>query len=115
MYEPANLSPNPPIITLVSKLPPTSQQILTQHQLHTCGGTASVYHGMTSGYKQFADQKAAVLIYPETKRDMNCRDINRATSLRHGGGGDSQTVANMVQYTFDKHAAPSSRAPRPAA
>jgi acetylxylan esterase len=57
---------------------------------------------MTTEYHQIASQKGYILIYPETSRDMNCWDVATTKSLSHSGGGDSETLAKMVQYALKK-------------
>ncbi|KJR83913.1 acetylxylan esterase [Sporothrix schenckii 1099-18] len=72
--------------------------------MHTCGGTGQQYLQM-SGYTTLADAKGFLVIYPTTTHDNNCWDVASKKSLTHEGGGDSQTLANMIRYTISKYGA----------
>lgn len=71
--------------------------------LHSCENTAAGYFGQMN-FAAEADEHGFILIYPESpSSNMNrCWDVNSEKSLKHDGGGDSQSVALMVKYAIDK-------------
>lgn len=71
-------------------------------QLHPCGGTGSQFYSMTQ-LPRYADQLGYVLLYPSTTKQSNCWDVHSAQSLTHGGGGDSEGLANMVAWALTKY------------
>ncbi|KUJ14591.1 putative Acetylxylan esterase A [Mollisia scopiformis] len=48
------------------------------------------------GYAQSADTHGFIIIYPTAP--AGCWDVASTASLTHNGGGDSQTIVNMVKY-----------------
>lgn len=86
IYVPAKLADNPPIIVAI----------------HYCTGTANAYYS-GSPYAQLADQKGFIVIYPESPYSGTCWDVSSKQALTHNGGGDSNSIANMVTYTLDKY------------
>ena len=70
--------------------------------IHHCQGSASGYSSETK-YQPLADQHGFILIYPNSKSGGGCFDVASTASLTHNGGGDSQTIANMVKYAIDKY------------
>ncbi|KAK4154079.1 Alpha/Beta hydrolase protein [Chaetomidium leptoderma] len=69
--------------------------------VHHCQGSATGYAGETR-YTQLADQYGFIAIYPNSKSGGGCFDVASTATLTHNGGGDSQTIANMVKYAVDK-------------
>lgn len=69
--------------------------------VHHCQGSATGYAGNTR-YTQLADTHGFIAIYPNSKSSGGCFDVASTASLTHNGGGDSQTIANMVKYAVDK-------------
>ncbi|KAK3389810.1 feruloyl esterase B [Podospora didyma] len=93
VYVPAKLSPKPAIILA----------------LHFCGGTGALY-SQTTKYNSLADTKGSfVVLYPTQKKDNNCWDVATTKSLTHNGGGDSNGLANMVQWAIAKYDADPSK------
>ncbi|KAF2837852.1 carbohydrate esterase family 1 protein [Patellaria atrata CBS 101060] len=88
IYVPNNVAPNPAVVLA----------------LHYCGGSAQAYYTSTK-LPSLADQKGFIIIYPGTTKDNNCWDVASAKSLARNGGGDSQGLAAMVQYTIQKYTA----------
>lgn len=86
IYVPAKLADSPPIIVAI----------------HYCTGTANAYY-TGSPYAQLADQKGFIVIYPESPYSGTCWDVSSKGALTHDGGGDSNSIANMVTYTLDKY------------
>ncbi|KAI1840356.1 hypothetical protein JX265_000726 [Neoarthrinium moseri] len=66
--------------------------------LHPCGGTGQMYQSMTT-LPSYVDKLNLVLLYPTSKSQsgMNCWDAHSAKSLKHDGGGDSESLAGLVK------------------
>ncbi|GAP83675.1 putative carbohydrate esterase family 1 protein [Rosellinia necatrix] len=86
VYVPPNLKTPAPIIVAV----------------HHCQGSAQQYSG-ESGLMPLAGQRGFIVIFPNSKSGGGCFDVASTASLTHNGGGDSQTVANMVTYAVQKY------------
>ncbi|KAK7963397.1 carbohydrate esterase family 1 protein [Apiospora saccharicola] len=80
-YVPRTLSKPAPIVVAV----------------HHCQGSAQGYSQETR-YQPLADQHGFIIIYPNSKSGGGCFDVASTATLTHNGGGDSQTIANMVDY-----------------
>jgi acetylxylan esterase len=65
--------------------------------IHYCTGTANAYFQGTL-YAQYADTYGYIVIYPNSPSSGGCWDVSSTGSLTHDGGGDSQTIINMVAY-----------------
>lgn len=85
LYIPAKVAPNPAIILA----------------MHGCGGNGRQY-AQQAGYNPFAEEKGFLVIYPSTTKEYNCWDVATNKSLLHEGGGDSQSLANMIRYTLTR-------------
>ncbi|KAK0630239.1 Alpha/Beta hydrolase protein [Bombardia bombarda] len=92
IYVPDKLAANPAIIVAV----------------HYCSGTASAYYSGTP-YAKLAEQYGFIVIYPESPYSGTCWDVSSPATLTHNGGGNSNSIANMVTYTISKYNADSSR------
>lgn len=86
IYVPSKLATKPAIIVAI----------------HYCTGTAQGYYN-GSPYAQLADQKGFVVIYPESPYSGTCWDVSSKSALSHNGGGDSNSIANMVTYALQKY------------
>lgn len=86
IYVPNNVAENPAIIVAI----------------HYCTGTAQAYYS-GSPYAQLADQKGFIVIYPESPYSGTCWDVSSREALTHNGGGDSNSIANMVTYTLEQY------------
>jgi acetylxylan esterase len=73
------------------------------NQIHGCMGSAQMYFGSTRDIHSLADQKNILLIYPDTTFDSHCWDVASRQTLTHEGGGDSQSIVNMVRYAIKKY------------
>lgn len=76
--------------------------------IHHCGGSAPGFFQETSasGWAKMADEKGFILVYPNSPEgSKGCWDCSSQSSLKHGGGGDSETVINMVKYAQKKYGA----------
>lgn len=72
--------------------------------LHHCGGTGPGYYGEYPDWPKTADQKGFLIVYPSSPGDKgDCWDVSSKASLKHGGGGDSQTIVEMVKYAKEKY------------
>ncbi|KAI1371200.1 putative Acetylxylan esterase A [Hypoxylon crocopeplum] len=81
IYVPTNLKTPAPIVVAV----------------HHCQGSATGY-STESGYMPLANSHGFILIYPNSKSGGGCFDVASDATLHHDGGGDSQTIVNMVKY-----------------
>lgn len=86
IYVPSKLAASPPIIVAI----------------HYCTGTAQGYYN-GSPYAQLADQKGFIVIYPESPYSGTCWDVSSKAALTHNGGGDSNSIANMVTYALKQY------------
>jgi acetylxylan esterase len=73
-----------------------------------CSGTANDMFTNT-GFKGEADKHGFVAIYAETGNSDGCWDVHSTQTLTHEGGGDSNTVANMVKYAISAYSADGAR------
>jgi acetylxylan esterase len=67
-----------------------------------------MYYSM-SQFAPYADKNGFIVIYPGTPHDMRCWDVATDRSLKHNGGGDSQGLVSMVNYTITKYSADQKR------
>jgi len=86
IYVPDRLAANPPIIVAI----------------HYCTGTAQAYYN-GSPYARLADQKGFIVIHPESPYSGTCWDVSSRASLSHNGGGNSNSIANMVTYALEQY------------
>jgi hypothetical protein len=76
--------------------------------IHYCTGTASAYYTGTP-YATLAEQYGFIVIYPQSPYSGTCWDVSSTAALTHGGGADSNSIANMVTYTISQYNADSSK------
>ncbi|KAI1175129.1 putative Acetylxylan esterase A [Nemania sp. FL0916] len=76
--------------------------------VHHCQGSAQQYSG-ESGLMPLAGQRGFIVIFPNSKSGGGCFDVASTASLTHDGGGDSQTIANMVKHAVTKYGGDSTR------
>jgi acetylxylan esterase len=76
--------------------------------IHYCTGTANAYFSNTL-YAQYADTYGYIVIYPNSPSPGGCWDVSSTASLTHNGGGDSQTIINMVQYAVQHYGGDANR------
>ncbi|PSN61131.1 alpha/beta-hydrolase [Corynespora cassiicola Philippines] len=72
--------------------------------IHYCTGTAQAYYN-GSPYKTLAEQYGFIVIYPSSPHSGTCWDVSSKQTLSHEGGGDSNTIANMVKWTITEYKA----------
>ncbi|KAI0107912.1 carbohydrate esterase family 1 protein [Hypoxylon sp. NC0597] len=92
VYVPPNLKTPAPIVVAV----------------HHCQGSAQGY-STESHYMPLASQHGFILIYPNSKSGGGCFDVASDATLKHNGGGDSQTIVNMVKYAVEKYGGDANR------
>lgn len=91
VYVPVHLAERPGVITAI----------------HYCTGSAQAYYE-GSPYAQLAEQYGFIVVYPSSPYDGTCWDVSSPMALTHNGGGDSNSIANMVTWIIEKyHADPS--------
>ena len=76
--------------------------------VHYCTGTAQAYY-TGSPYAKLAEQYGFIVIYPESPHEGKCWDVSSKATLSHEGGGDSNTIANMVKWTVSQYKADASK------
>jgi acetylxylan esterase len=77
--------------------------------IHHCAGTGPNYFQETQGYATNADKYGFIVIYPDSPSSGGCWDVASTASLTHNGGGDSQTIANMVKYAISNYGGDANR------
>ncbi len=97
-YVPAKLAASPPVLVAA----------------HYCGGSASAMFGFTGmpAIEAAADQYGFIMIFPQTTNpasSADCWDVGSKASLTHNGGGDTQAIAEMVQYEVSHRGADAQR------
>lgn len=75
---------------------------------HQCQGDAAASHNGMASLEKIADSNGFIIIYPEATGE-NCWDAGSVRSLKHGGGGDTGAVVQMVKYVISKYNADAGR------
>ena len=75
---------------------------------HHCAGTASSTNSENSSLYTVANKTGFIIIIPEAT-GQNCWDAGSIRSMKHGGGGDTGAVVQMVKYTVGKYGADANR------
>jgi len=91
IYVPDNVVTNPPILVVC----------------HFCGGSASAIFGMASAIVTACNQYGFIMVFPQTSK--NCWDVGSTNSLTRNGGGDTEAIAHMVNYTINTYQANKNR------
>ncbi|KAF2651338.1 carbohydrate esterase family 1 protein [Lophiostoma macrostomum CBS 122681] len=76
--------------------------------VHHCQGSATAYSTESQLMPQ-ADKHGIILIFPNSKSSGGCFDVASDATLKHDGGGDSQTIANMVKYAVTNYGGDANR------
>ncbi|KAL2828342.1 Alpha/Beta hydrolase protein [Aspergillus pseudoustus] len=71
--------------------------------LHGCLGSATSYYRDVEDLPPAADEHGFIVIYPGSRDDFRCWDVNTEASLTHNGGSDSLSIVNMVRYVLDTY------------
>ncbi|MGD9211468.1 MAG: PHB depolymerase family esterase, partial [Desulfobacteraceae bacterium] len=66
---------------------------------HSCGNSASGQFNNNHKMLDAADKVGFIMIFPDNSQ-KNCWDVGSTASLTHDGGGDTQAIAQMVQYAL---------------
>jgi poly(hydroxyalkanoate) depolymerase family esterase len=96
IYVPDKLATDPPIMVAA----------------HYCGGSATAYYSFDSSVVALANQYGFIMIFPQTTNpasSADCWDVGSTKSLTHNGGGDTQAIVEMVDYTVTKYSANAAR------
>jgi acetylxylan esterase len=98
-YVPTTLASPPPILVAA----------------HYCGGSAEDMFNFTGmpAIEAAARQYGFIMIFPQTTNpatSADCWDVGSTASLTHGGGGDTEAIAEMVAYEVSKRGANADRA-----
>jgi poly(hydroxyalkanoate) depolymerase family esterase len=75
---------------------------------HHCQGDAASSHASMATLEKIADTNGFIIIYPEATGE-NCWDAGSVRSLKHGGGGDTGAVVQMVKYALSKYSGDAGR------
>ncbi|OAL44381.1 PHB depolymerase family esterase [Pyrenochaeta sp. DS3sAY3a] len=70
--------------------------------LHGCGGSGELY-ALSTKYNTLSEEKGFITIFPSTKNDSNCWEVNTAKGLSRDAGGDNQGLSSMIKYTIQKY------------
>ena len=101
IYVPKNLATNPGIVVAIHYC----EWIFSLLGL-SCRppgtGTAQAYYA-GSPYAQLAEQYGFIVIYPQSPYSGTCWDVSSQAALTHNGGGDSNSIANMVTWTISQY------------
>ncbi|KPM45206.1 Acetylxylan esterase A [Neonectria ditissima] len=93
LYVPQNLASKPAVVV----------------GIHWCSGSAQAYY-QGSQWARYAETYGYIVIYPQTPyTNDNCWDVSSKMTLTHGGGGASNSIANMVDFIVEEYGADSSR------
>ncbi|KAK4182118.1 Alpha/Beta hydrolase protein [Podospora australis] len=90
-------------IYLPTSFPPSPPKLLPiLVAIHHCNGNATSYFRfMNNLYPSLADSLQYLIIYPSAPTTGGCWDVSSLASLTHNGGGDSQTIVNMIKYAIE--------------
>lgn len=67
-------------------------------------GTAEAYF-TGSPYATLAETHGFIVIYPESPYEGTCWDVSSSSTLTANGGGNSNSIANMVAWTTENYKA----------
>lgn len=78
--------------------------------IHSCQSSAqSYFQNSKIPWKSGSDKGGYVTVWPSSPNSGTCWDVSSKASLTHGGGGDSNAIANMITYSVDKYKINSTR------
>ena len=75
---------------------------------HHCQGNGTGTYSEMSSLVSIANTNGFIIIFPEATGE-NCWDAGSTRSLKHGGGGDTGAVVQMVKYTLAKYSGDANR------
>ncbi|KAJ2902902.1 putative acetylxylan esterase A [Zalerion maritima] len=72
--------------------------------IHWCHGSATAYYEGTR-WATLAETYGFIVVYPETPflEGDACWDVASEAALTHGGGGDSNAIADMVAFVLEEY------------
>jgi acetylxylan esterase len=76
--------------------------------IHYCTGTANAYFSHTL-YARYADTYGYIVIYSNSPSSGGYWDVSSSATLTYNGGGDSQTIINMVTYAVNNYGGDANR------
>ena len=92
IYVPDKLAPNPPILVLLH---------------YWGGGAAGVFaEAQGGGVVAAADKYGFIMVVPQ---NPDCWDVSSTATLTHNGGGQTEAIAHMVNYTVTNYHANTNR------
>lgn len=93
IYVPDDLPPNPPILV----------------NPHWCHGDAPSAYA-DSAFANYSSQYGFITIFPDSPNLVDkCWDVSSHATLTHNGGGDSNGIVSMVEWTLEHYKADKSR------
>ena len=97
-YVPTRVAASPPVLVVA----------------HYCGGSANAMFGFSGmpAIEAAANTYGFIMVFAQTTNpasSADCWDVGSKASLTHDGGGDTQAIAEMVQYEISKRGADASR------
>lgn len=108
IYVPNNLASEPGIVVAIHYCK-SIDFIQNRYPLTRKGtGTAEAYYN-GSPYAQLAEQHGFIVIYPESPYSGSCWDVSSQSTLTHNGGGNSNSIANMVAWTIEEYGVDTSK------
>ncbi|MEU9360759.1 PHB depolymerase family esterase [Streptomyces sp. NPDC048301] len=91
-YVPSSAGANAPVLVAV----------------HYCTGTGPGFFSGTE-FASLADRYGFIVVYPDANVSGQCFDVSSAAALKHDGGSDPTSIANMVRYVIQHNGADASR------
>ncbi|KAH7002762.1 Alpha/Beta hydrolase protein [Fusarium venenatum] len=77
--------------------------------IHWCHGSAQAYYQGTR-WAFYAEKYGYIVIYPQTPYTADfCWDVASKSTLTHGGGGASNSIANMAKFVIEEYGADDSK------
>ncbi|MFD5127988.1 extracellular catalytic domain type 1 short-chain-length polyhydroxyalkanoate depolymerase [Streptomyces olindensis] len=67
--------------------------------VHYCTGTGPAFYSNTE-FARLADQYGFIVVYPDANVSGQCFDVSSPQALKHDGGSDPTSIAQMVRYTL---------------
>lgn len=111
IYVPNNLASNPGIIVAIHECKRLIYYFLFPPSSNPFIGTASAqaYYSGSPYAPTYAEQYGFIVIYPSSPYSGTCWDVSSTSALTHNGGGDSNSIANMVTWTISEYNADASK------
>lgn len=69
---------------------------------HWCTGDGITMYSDTE-FRNLSDRYGFIALYPSSTNGDMCWDVASPKTLTHDGGGDSNSIANMVRYVLDTY------------